>query len=227
MSKINVGRLRLKPRRSHLGAISAALAAVLLSSGAQAANLLANGDFEAGNTGFSSDYSFDPASYASNGAYYLFSDYNGFKDHTTGSGQFVLGDGASDADSSVWRETVSTVANEDYTFSFYHSEFNGGPNAVLAFFVDGVQTGSSVAPTDRTWSQFSQVFNAGAGGSHTLEIRDLTLGYSYNDFGLDDIALQGPSVASGAPEPASWALMIGGFGLAGAALRRRRAAVAA
>jgi hypothetical protein len=30
----------------------------------------------------------------------------------------------------------------------------------------------------------------------------------------------------GAPEPASWALMIGGFGLAGAALRRRRAAVA-
>lgn len=31
----------------------------------------------------------------------------------------------------------------------------------------------------------------------------------------------------GVPEPASWALMIGGFGLAGAALRRRRATVAA
>lgn len=31
---------------------------------------------------------------------------------------------------------------------------------------------------------------------------------------------------SAAPEPASWALMIGGFGLAGAGLRRRRAAVA-
>ena len=29
------------------------------------------------------------------------------------------------------------------------------------------------------------------------------------------------------PEPATWSLMIGGFGLAGAALRRRRAAVAA
>ena len=33
--------------------------------------------------------------------------------------------------------------------------------------------------------------------------------------------------AGGVPEPASWALMIGGFGLAGAALRRRRAVVAA
>jgi hypothetical protein len=32
--------------------------------------------------------------------------------------------------------------------------------------------------------------------------------------------------ATAAPEPAAWALMIGGFGLAGAALRRRRAAVA-
>ncbi|WP_372786345.1 PEPxxWA-CTERM sorting domain-containing protein [Phenylobacterium sp.] len=31
----------------------------------------------------------------------------------------------------------------------------------------------------------------------------------------------------GVPEPASWALMIGGFGMAGAALRRRRQAVAA
>lgn len=34
-------------------------------------------------------------------------------------------------------------------------------------------------------------------------------------------------IAGGVPEPASWALMIGGFGLAGAALRRRREAAAA
>jgi hypothetical protein len=34
-------------------------------------------------------------------------------------------------------------------------------------------------------------------------------------------------VTDGVPEPASWALMIAGFGLAGAALRRQRATVAA
>ena len=40
---------------------------------------------------------------------------------------------------------------------------------------------------------------------------------------VDVQALQsGSQILSGAPEPASWALMIGGFGLAGAALRRRR-----
>lgn len=42
--------------------------------------------------------------------------------------------------------------------------------------------------------------------------------------------LTGPGtliVTGGVPEPATWALMISGFGIAGAALRRRRAAVAA
>jgi hypothetical protein len=33
--------------------------------------------------------------------------------------------------------------------------------------------------------------------------------------------------AAPTPEPAAWALMIGGFGLAGAAMRRRRRAAAA
>jgi len=44
---------------------------------------------------------------------------------------------------------------------------------------------------------------------------------------FDRIQTGGPppdAPASGAPEPAAWALMLGGFGLAGAALRRRRRA---
>ena len=41
----------------------------------------------------------------------------------------------------------------------------------------------------------------------------------------DEVRFDG--AAAGVPEPASWALMIGGFGLAGAALRRRRAVVVA
>jgi hypothetical protein len=34
-----------------------------------------------------------------------------------------------------------------------------------------------------------------------------------------------PPVLSGVPEPASWAMMVGGFGLIGAAMRRRKVAV--
>ena len=36
----------------------------------------------------------------------------------------------------------------------------------------------------------------------------------------------GTALAGTVPEPASWALMIGGFGLVGASLRRRRAVAA-
>lgn len=41
---------------------------------------------------------------------------------------------------------------------------------------------------------------------------------------LDNVAM---AANAGVPEPATWALMIMGFGGAGAALRRRRVAVAA
>ena len=46
-----------------------------------------------------------------------------------------------------------------------------------------------------------------------------------NDYwtAFNDITTGGAAV----PEPATWALMIGGFGMAGATLRRRRAAIAA
>jgi hypothetical protein len=43
-------------------------------------------------------------------------------------------------------------------------------------------------------------------------------------FGIDNVTFD--SVTSAAPEPASWALMLGGFGLVGGAMRgRRKAAV--
>jgi hypothetical protein len=40
------------------------------------------------------------------------------------------------------------------------------------------------------------------------------------------IGANGLSAAGAVPEPAAWALMIGGFGFAGATLRRRKAAPA-
>ncbi|WP_293898682.1 PEPxxWA-CTERM sorting domain-containing protein [Phenylobacterium sp.] len=44
-------------------------------------------------------------------------------------------------------------------------------------------------------------------------------------WGIDNFHLA--AIGGAVPEPSTWALMIGGFGLAGVALRRRRAAVAA
>jgi hypothetical protein len=57
--------------------------------------------------------------------------------------------------------------------------------------------------------------------------KSVVFGGSANFIGFDDITLGSATAGGGVPEPASWALMIGGFGLAGATLRRRRSAVAA
>jgi hypothetical protein len=46
-------------------------------------------------------------------------------------------------------------------------------------------------------------------------------------FVLDDVGVTLTNAAPGVPEPASWAMMIAGFGLAGAASRRRKALVTA
>ena len=39
---------------------------------------------------------------------------------------------------------------------------------------------------------------------------------------VTSLHLAAPAVVSGVPEPASWALMLGGFGLVGSALRRKK-----
>jgi len=64
---------------------------------------------------------------------------------------------------------------------------------------------------------------AGAGES----ITGFSLASSTNSFEIDNLAaLGGPGTQNGIPEPAAWAMMIMGFGLAGAMIRRRRAIAA-
>ena len=53
--------------------------------------------------------------------------------------------------------------------------------------------------------------------------------FDNNGFGAYKLTVSGPgdiSLSSAVPEPATWAMMIAGFGLAGAALRRRKDALA-
>lgn len=53
--------------------------------------------------------------------------------------------------------------------------------------------------------------------------------FDNNGFGAYKLTISGPgdiSLSSAVPEPATWAMMIAGFGLAGAALRRRKGALA-
>lgn len=68
--------------------------------------------------------------------------------------------------------------------------------------------------------------------SYTLQAADYDNDFTAGDleWGSASIGLRdrmvSETVSGAVPEPASWAMMVGGFGLAGAAMRRRKARVA-
>src|SRR4051812_6854698 len=80
----------------------------------RAQNLLTNGNFSAGNTGFTSEYVFvnsgvstTPGTYGirTNSQSYN-PNFNLFGDHTTGNGNMMLVDGHPTPNRTVWSETI-------------------------------------------------------------------------------------------------------------------------
>lgn len=98
----------------------------------------------------------------------------------------------------------------------------GGAGGITILFASSVLTVGDYGHTD--WTSFSS--GPLSAGIYTIEagVRDNV------DFGgssqllVDGLSVTAVSAPGVVPEPATWALMIGGFGLAGAMLRRRPAA---
>jgi hypothetical protein len=70
---------------------------------------------------------------------------------------------------------------------------------------------------------------AAPGGTLTIGIQAGGGGFqggSDESWGLDNIVLSGTLVSAAVPEPATWAMMIAGFGVVGGAMRRRKATAA-
>jgi hypothetical protein len=88
--------------------------------------------------------------------------------------------------------------------------FTGGANSSGAVHLAASNTGDPAVP------QFiTGVFTADA----TTQTITMSTANSYAMFGGASLQMLG------VPEPASWAMMVAGFGLAGTAMRRRRAAI--
>ena len=210
-------------------------AAAVVAAPASAAELVTNGNFSQGNTGFASDYvdrTNGPAGIV-NGSYAIGTsaatvpnasgDWGGFGDHTTGTGNMLIADGALGR---AWYQTVSLVAGTVYDWSFWaHTvQGNSGTPAQLSFRVDGLNIGGTLttpASAASNWLQLSGVFTAVADGNVVLSIYNAEGGGPFNDFALDDISFASRAVTGGVPEPTTWALMMVGFGAIGFAMRRR------
>lgn len=173
-------------------------------------NLISNGDFEAGDTGFSTGYApgsgggwgllSNPGEYAITTSPSLA--HNNFTpcgDHTTGAGNMLVVNGSSVPNTSVWCQTVSVTPGTDYDFSCWVSNALTDPNVgQLQFYVNGTAIGSvfTTPAVGCQWVQYTDSWNSGALTSADLCIVNQSVAGSGNDFCVDDIQFGPTCIAS-------------------------------
>jgi hypothetical protein len=164
-------------------------------------NLVTNGEFCVGNSGFSTQYHYCSTrdclgSNSSEGWYAIGDDafcfHGGFqgRDHTTGSGNFLIVNGSLSPNVNIWCETINVSTNSSYNFSYWLSSMNTSNLARLQVFINGIPVGAPfTAPNTITnWQKFSAEWNSGSSTTATICITDQNTGFVGNDFGLDDIS---------------------------------------
>ena len=126
-------------------------------------------------------------------------------------------------------QSFNTVLDQLYTltFSFSHNIFGGPSDPAPLFSADfslgdstvsllsGTISHSSGITSDLDWKTYTHSF-VGTGAMETLNFTNTSPTSGNAGIFLDDISV------SAVPEPAAWIMMIGGFGVAGVAMRRRR-----
>ncbi|HTQ04523.1 MAG TPA: hypothetical protein VMI54_11735 [Polyangiaceae bacterium] len=167
------------------------------------AELVQNGDFDAGFDAFETDYTTvdAPTQISTNGACTVasdpsvvretYTDWVKFGDHTTGDGPMLICDGALTAGAVTWKQTVNVVPHTSYLFTFWLSNIEPSSSlSTLQGFVNDEQIGSTLTadPTAGTWAGYVGVWDSGTNTSATLSIVDSNTGAAWNDFALDDVS---------------------------------------
>ena len=165
--------------------------------------LVANGHFEQGATGFTSQYNNCASCFAGVGGE-LFENQlvvglNANQHHVAfsgtgqgGGGNFMMVNGSSQANTNVWCQTIDVQANTYYEFSAWVASIFAQSPAQLQFQANGVLLGPVfTAPNSvNTWNQFFSVWFSGASTSVSICIINQNTATAGNDFGIDNISFK-------------------------------------
>ncbi len=228
--------MSMRASMKNLMATAAVAAAFVLGvAGTASANIIANGDFEAGNTGFASDYLYcntmnclqdgTVGHTGGQGMYGVGTDASFFHpaftsapDHTpTGPGNMMVVNGADSGSLRVWYESLGLTPNTQYTFSAYAMNVYPSNPATLSFTIGGQFLGTLTPTGSGTWNLFTATFTTGAAPPDTNNVIDIDIHYEGNDFALDDLSLELAAVPDG-----GLTIALLGMALTGVGLMRRK-----
>jgi ABC-type amino acid transport substrate-binding protein len=226
---------------SLIGAAASLAFAGVVASPALAANLVVNGSFENGTTGWTVAHTSGTApsliQYGNGGNYPTGAFGEAVKPNTVSSaspdavGNTMFYFSSDTARYDVLSQTLNLVAGVTYQIGldFYVplNGFNNPFDADVALAIGDTMLGSSnvKAFVPQTWYNFTSSFTATKTGATALSFYFGGNAPNANnyaaDFAIDRVYVNAPAV----PEPATWAMMIMGMAMVGAQMRRRKAQV--
>ncbi len=163
-------------------------------------NLIVNGDFSGGNSGFTTDYSFvndipgNQLEMYPEGTYTVLNnpnlvhtDFDPCTDHS-GGGNMMVVNGAS-ALQQVWCQTINVNPGSTYVFQAFATSVHPSSPAILQFSIDGMLLGSPFNLSGATcaWEEFYETWDSGGNTTVELCITNQNTAGGGNDFAIDDI----------------------------------------
>lgn len=158
-------------------------------------NLVLNGDFTAGNTGFSSDLTYSQTTNTAN--FYNISNnpsswnsnFSSCGDHTSGSGQMLIVNGSNVLNTKIWSQVITVTPNTNYAISLWVQSLSTTNPARLRFSINGNNIPINIAASSTTcqWNRYFTSWNSGNATTITFSIVNNNTTPNGNDFALDDI----------------------------------------
>lgn len=162
-------------------------------------NLILNGDFESGNSGFTSDFNYvapGPA-FLAGGVYTVITSpsivsgsFPPCDDHTSGAGNMLLVNASNNTGADVWCQTISVNPNSDYIFEAFVGTVGIIPVA-MNLTINGIQISSTFNAGSLLcdWQQFTQTWSANGATTATICLSNQNGSFLGPVFALDDISM--------------------------------------
>jgi gliding motility-associated-like protein len=176
---------------------------VTSTSNSPSPNMVFNGDFSLGNTGFTSNYTYVAnAGGGGQGIYGVattaISWFEFFPscniEHTTGIGKMMIIDGSTSnaGNDKVWGQTIAVEPNKIYSFSYWVQTVALGNPASIANIelkINGIVVRTDLAPSSEcSWSLRTYTWNSEAATTADIALYNKVFVQQGNDFAIDDIS---------------------------------------